>query len=83
MEFVEMDFSHLEILRISFQLPMSLMPLAEFEKMNVALFARRNSKELIGQKDDFRINTGIVHKSVCFYVFSKPFAQAYWSCIIS
>uniref|UniRef100_F1KRK5 Condensin-2 complex subunit H2 n=1 Tax=Ascaris suum TaxID=6253 RepID=F1KRK5_ASCSU len=44
-------------------LPMSLMPLAEFEKMNVALFARRNSKELIGQKDDFRINTGIVHKS--------------------
>uniref|UniRef100_A0A914ZWH1 Condensin-2 complex subunit H2 n=1 Tax=Parascaris univalens TaxID=6257 RepID=A0A914ZWH1_PARUN len=44
-------------------LPMSLVPLAEFEKMNMPLFARRNSKELIGQKDDFRINTGIVHRS--------------------
>uniref|UniRef100_A0A914R249 Uncharacterized protein n=1 Tax=Parascaris equorum TaxID=6256 RepID=A0A914R249_PAREQ len=33
----------------------------------MSLFARRNSKELIGHKGDFRISTGIVHKSVCFY----------------
>uniref|UniRef100_A0A914ZME6 Condensin II complex subunit H2 N-terminal domain-containing protein n=1 Tax=Parascaris univalens TaxID=6257 RepID=A0A914ZME6_PARUN len=31
--------------------------------MNMSLFARRNSKELIGHKGDFRISTGIVHKS--------------------
>ncbi|KHN84028.1 Condensin-2 complex subunit H2 [Toxocara canis] len=44
-------------------LPMSLMTVAEFEKINVALYARRNRQQLIGQKDDFKINTGFIHRS--------------------
>uniref|UniRef100_A0A915PNM2 Condensin-2 complex subunit H2 n=1 Tax=Setaria digitata TaxID=48799 RepID=A0A915PNM2_9BILA len=45
------------------QIPISLMPLADFEKTNVPLYSSRNTKELIGKKDDFIINTGFIHKS--------------------
>ncbi|VDK65649.1 unnamed protein product [Onchocerca ochengi] len=45
------------------QIPISLMPLADFEKTNVPLYSSRNLKELIGKKDDFIINTGFIHKS--------------------
>ncbi|EFO17966.1 hypothetical protein LOAG_10533 [Loa loa] len=45
------------------QVPISLMPLADFEKTNVPLYSSRNLKELIGKKDDFIINTGFIHKS--------------------
>uniref|UniRef100_A0A0R3RVE6 Condensin-2 complex subunit H2 n=1 Tax=Elaeophora elaphi TaxID=1147741 RepID=A0A0R3RVE6_9BILA len=45
------------------QMPISLMPLADFEKTNVPLYSSRNLKELIGKRDDFIINTGFIHKS--------------------
>ncbi|KAM3728911.1 Condensin-2 complex subunit [Dirofilaria immitis] len=45
------------------QIPISLMPLADFEKTNVTLYSSRNLKELIGKKDDFIINTGFIHAS--------------------
>uniref|UniRef100_A0A0M3K7H1 Kleisin, abnormal closure, protein 2 (inferred by orthology to a C. elegans protein) n=1 Tax=Anisakis simplex TaxID=6269 RepID=A0A0M3K7H1_ANISI len=48
-------------------LPLSMMRLAEFEKSSVTLYARRNNKELIGRKDDFKINTAFVHDTVSFF----------------
>ncbi|KAL3989358.1 hypothetical protein ACH3XW_27345 [Acanthocheilonema viteae] len=45
------------------QIPISLMPLADFEKTNVPLYSSRNPKELIGKRDDFIINTGFIHES--------------------
>lgn len=45
-------------------MPMSLMPLADFEKCNVPIYARRNCKEVIGKKDDFKINTGYMGRKV-------------------
>ncbi|KAK6111823.1 hypothetical protein QQG55_45165 [Brugia pahangi] len=45
------------------QIPISLMPLADFEKTSMSLYSSRNLKELIGKRDDFIINTGFIHKS--------------------
>ncbi|VDK75074.1 unnamed protein product [Litomosoides sigmodontis] len=45
------------------QIPVSLIPLSDFEKTNVPLYSSRNLKELIGKRDDFIINTGFIHKS--------------------
>uniref|UniRef100_A0A1I7XRG4 CNDH2_C domain-containing protein n=1 Tax=Heterorhabditis bacteriophora TaxID=37862 RepID=A0A1I7XRG4_HETBA len=39
-------------------MPMSLMPLADFEKCNVPLYTCKNNRDIIGKKDDFKINTG-------------------------
>jgi hypothetical protein len=37
--------------------PISFIPLSDFEKSDVPLFSRTNAKEQIGKKDDFRINS--------------------------
>eukprot|EP00080_Pristionchus_pacificus_P004238 PDM64258.1 rfc-3 [Pristionchus pacificus] len=41
-------------------MPMSLMPLADYEKCNVPMYARKKSKEVIGKKDDFKMNTAYI-----------------------
>ncbi|GMT23340.1 hypothetical protein PFISCL1PPCAC_14637, partial [Pristionchus fissidentatus] len=41
-------------------MPMSLMPLADFEKCNVPMYARKKSKEVIGKKDDFKMNSAYI-----------------------
>ncbi|CAI4225893.1 unnamed protein product [Auanema sp. JU1783] len=41
-------------------MPMSLMPLADFEKCNVPIYSHKKSKDIIGKKDDFKINTGYI-----------------------
>jgi len=37
--------------------PIAFIPLSDFEKTDVPLYTRTNSKEQIGKKDDFRINS--------------------------
>jgi hypothetical protein len=75
--------------------PMSLIPLADFEKVNVPLYSRRNNKEIIGKKDDFRVNTAHVLKQVrraCLASLHQrafsgifivtPSVQPHWSSVI-
>ncbi len=47
-------------------MPMSLVPLEDFEKMDVPILSRNG--EVVGKKDDFRINTCFMHPSG-LYVF--------------
>lgn len=42
--------------------PIAFIPLSDFEKTEVPLFTRTNSKEQIGKKDDFRINSCHMHE---------------------
>lgn len=51
-------------------MPMSLMPLADYEKCNVPMYARKKSKEVIGKKDDFKMNTAYISEEVgLFYTY--------------
>ena len=40
------------------------MPLADFEKCNVPIYNSKNKNEVVGKKDDFKINTGYMSKTV-------------------
>uniref|UniRef100_A0A915MQG0 Condensin II complex subunit H2 N-terminal domain-containing protein n=1 Tax=Meloidogyne javanica TaxID=6303 RepID=A0A915MQG0_MELJA len=44
--------------------PIAFIPLSDFEKTDVPLYTRTNSKEQIGKKDDFRINSYIDHHDI-------------------
>lgn len=44
--------------------PIAFIPLSDFEKTDVPLYTRTNSKEQIGKKDDFRINSCHMFESV-------------------
>lgn len=37
--------------------PIAFTPLAEFEKVNVPLYSRLDPTEIVGKKDDFKVNT--------------------------
>uniref|UniRef100_A0A1I8B368 Condensin complex subunit 2 n=1 Tax=Meloidogyne hapla TaxID=6305 RepID=A0A1I8B368_MELHA len=44
--------------------PIAFIPLSDFEKTDVPLYTRTNSKEQIGKKDDFRINSCHMYESI-------------------
>ena len=46
---------------------MELVPLTSDEKTNVPLYDSVNKAVLIGMKDDFKMNTAFIHKSVGFF----------------
>lgn len=45
-------------------IPISFVPLANFEKSNFPLFNRTNMSDAIGTRDDFKINTCQVYEVV-------------------
>jgi flavoprotein len=53
-------------------IPISFIPLADFEKSDVPLCTRTNVNNTIGRKDDFRINTCYVCE-VCIKICGHDF----------